>query len=91
LLAELEGGCQVPVGALAKAAPDGRLHLSGGVFSLDGRETVRAAFEADVPDEAAAVALGRAVAARLRGNGADAILAQVRAASAGDPAPPPEP
>ncbi len=81
LLAELEGGCQVPVGALARKSTDGRLHLSAGVFDLDGREAVRAELEGQAADEAAAAALGREVAARLRHDGADDILARVRASS----------
>jgi len=91
LLGELEGGCQVPVGAFATATADGRLHLAGGVFDLDGRDSVRASLAALVNDDASAVALGRDVAARLRRNGADAILARVRAASVAHPPAMPEP
>jgi len=90
LLAELEGGCQVPVGALARRTADGGLHLAAGVFDLDGREAVRAELAADVADDAAADALGRAVAARLRELGADAILARVRRASSVHPSTTPE-
>lgn len=82
LLAELEGGCQVPVGALARRSGDGRLHLYAGVFDLDGSHAVRAELEAQGADEAAALGLGREVAARLRDNGAEDILARVRASSA---------
>ncbi len=91
LLAELEGGCQVPVGALATPAGTGRLHLSGGVFDLDGREAVRAALEANVATDDDATALGRAVAGQLREGGADAILTRVRAASAAHPPATPQP
>ena len=81
MLAELEGGCQVPVGAFARRNADRRLRLSAGVFDLDGSQAVRVELEALADDEAAAIALGRDAAARLRDNGAEDILARVRAAS----------
>jgi hydroxymethylbilane synthase len=40
LLRELEGGCQVPLGAWARRE-NGELRLEAGVFSVDGREFVR--------------------------------------------------
>jgi hydroxymethylbilane synthase len=40
LLHELEGGCQVPLGAWARRE-NGELRLEAGVFSVDGKEFVR--------------------------------------------------
>jgi hydroxymethylbilane synthase len=40
LLRELEGGCQVPLGAWARRE-NGELRLEAGVFSVDGKEFVR--------------------------------------------------
>jgi hydroxymethylbilane synthase len=40
LLRELEGGCQIPLGAWARRE-NGELRLDGGVFSVDGKEFVR--------------------------------------------------
>jgi hydroxymethylbilane synthase len=40
LLRELEGGCQVPLGAWARRE-NGQLRLEAGVFSADGKEFVR--------------------------------------------------
>ncbi len=76
LLAVLEGGCQVPVGALARAeAPE--LALQALVALPDGSRIVaaerRGAIEA--PAE-----LGRSVADELIARGADEILKQVRGA-----------
>ena len=81
LLARLEGGCQVPVGALATPAPGG-LRLHGLVAQVDGSVLVRGVLEDAVADEAAARALGERLAARLLANGAGEILARVRVAVA---------
>lgn len=40
LLRELEGGCQVPLGAFATLA-NGEIHLEAAVFSPDGAESIR--------------------------------------------------
>jgi hydroxymethylbilane synthase len=80
LLAQLEGGCQVPIGALATFVSAGVMRLEGLVIDLDGRVGVRRMLEAPVSDHASAIALGTAVATRLRAAGADAILARVRQA-----------
>jgi hydroxymethylbilane synthase len=80
LLAELEGGCQVPLGALARADA-GRLELWAFVGAPDGTRVVRAHAEgaASKPDD-----LGRRVADELRSRGADEILRTLRAAADGD-------
>lgn len=69
-LAALEGGCQVPIGALAAG---GRLH--GFVAGLDGVEVVRGDAVIDPADPAAT---GRALAAELHAAGGGRILAVVR-------------
>ena len=90
LLNQLEGGCQVPVAALARFASGGTLHLEAAVFDLDGSAAARAAGDARVDDDEAADALGRAVAAGLRARGADEILSRARAAAVPAPGGPPE-
>jgi hydroxymethylbilane synthase len=72
LLAELHGGCSVPVGAYATVA-DGMLTLSGQVTSLDGQQRVTGTVAGSDPE-----ATGAGLAALLRGRGADAILDAIR-------------
>lgn len=81
LLARLEGGCQVPVGALASFAGD-VLTLDAFVGDLDGSQAVRERAAAPVRSEDEAVALGENVADRLIARGAGPILARLRAAVA---------
>jgi hydroxymethylbilane synthase len=78
LLRELEGGCQVPVGALARVE-GGRLGLRAEVCSLDGTETV-AGEHAGAPGEAERI--GVELARRLVDSGAATILDAIRAALA---------
>jgi hydroxymethylbilane synthase len=81
-LRRLEGGCQVPVAAHAELSGAGRdLRLHGRVVSLGGERAVDGVESAEVVDEAAADALGVALAERLLAEGASAILAEVRAAT----------
>jgi len=68
LLRILEGGCSVPIGALA-TAEGGALHLRAVVASLDGARVLRAEGRGEEP-----LALGREVAERLRALGAGEIL-----------------
>lgn len=85
LLARLEGGCQVPIGALGTW--DGEtLALSAVVADIDGSVVLRCSDAALVRDEAEAAALGGRLAEHLLEQGADAILERVRA-SAGAAAP----
>jgi len=79
LLARLEGGCQVPVGALA-AFGDGGLHLRALVADVDGGRVVRASGSARVATEADARALGDRVAGQLLAEGAGDVLDRIRAA-----------
>lgn len=69
-LAALEGGCQVPIGALAAA---GRLH--GFIAGLDGTRMVRGDDRLDGNDP---VGTGQRLAARLRAQGGGEILATLR-------------
>ncbi len=66
----LEGGCHVPVGALAEAM-DGGVRLQGVVASLDGRRVVRGE-----ETGADAESVGRALAEVLLNQGAREILAE---------------
>lgn len=75
LLRELEGGCQIPIGALG-VVEGGKLHLDGVVASLDGSKLVR---ESITGDPTNADELGVALANKLKEMGADEILAEVRA------------
>jgi len=70
LLRELQGGCQVPLGALARLA-NGEVHLEAAVFSADGREFVRRDIRAP---EHEARAAGERLAQILIEAGADRIL-----------------
>lgn len=74
LLARLEGGCSVPVGAHARLEGD-ELELAASVVSLDGRRAAEARRRgpADAPE-----ALGRALAEELLARGAQEILDQIR-------------
>lgn len=83
LLATLEGGCQIPVGALATV--DAELTLHACVASIDGQQIVRGA-RAGPPTEAATV--GRELATELLDQGARAILDQLRAGVTPAPAAP---
>ena len=68
----LEGGCQVPVGAVGYMKDD-RLYLRGVVASLDGSRLIRGELSGDNPD-----ALGQELARDLLANGADKILSELR-------------
>lgn len=72
-LAALEGGCQVPIGAWL----DGDV-LQGLVAAVEGAPLLRG----EIAVGGDPVAAGRALAQRLRGEGADAILAGIRPAPA---------
>ncbi|MEV7681747.1 hydroxymethylbilane synthase [Streptomyces sp. NPDC088341] len=75
LLADLHGGCSVPVGAYAETLPDGNLRLSGQVTSIDGTEQISRALTGPPtkPEE-----LGAALATELIDQGAHSILDAVR-------------
>lgn len=73
-LAELRGGCNVPVGGLARTR-EGTLSITGTVLSLDGRTALTACCSAGLGD---APELGCALALDLREQGADALLEAAR-------------
>ncbi len=78
-LAELEGGCMIPMAAWGRRVGDEpRLILDAVVFDPDGRKRVAASREGsyDDPD-----ALGRLVAQALRDEGAEPLLAAFRQGS----------
>jgi hydroxymethylbilane synthase len=70
LLAELEGGCQVPLGAHARVA-NGRLMLDAVVLALDGTDALRRAASGE-PSQAEEI--GRRLGRELIAAGADRIL-----------------
>ncbi|HYA97487.1 MAG TPA: hydroxymethylbilane synthase, partial [Methylomirabilota bacterium] len=72
LLAELQGGCQIPVGAWGRLERDD-LVLEACVVSVDGSECVR---ERGAGPPGNAAELGKDVARRLLANGAGQILEQ---------------
>lgn len=74
ILAELRAGCHAPLGVTARHA-DQQLHLEAVVLSVDGRQRLFAA-AAGHPDDAEQ--LGIRLAADLRGQGADDLVAQSR-------------
>jgi hydroxymethylbilane synthase len=83
LLRRLEGGCQIPVGALG-VSYEGGLRLWGLVVSPDGRRLVRADLTGK-PEEAEP--LGRRLAEVLLERGADEILDELEGATPAPPAP----
>ena len=75
VLAELEGGCMIPLAALGRDTLDGRLALDAAVYDPDGAEKVAASAEGPLDDPDG---LGRAVAALLRERGAEPLLRRFR-------------
>lgn len=84
LLNALEGGCQVPIGALASADAD-TLRLDAFVSGLDGTPYLRESATASIHEPAE---LGARLAETLLRRGAGEVLEAVRAAST-TPIPPP--
>lgn len=85
MLAALDGGCQVPIGALALRDLGG-IVLHGLVADPRGQRVVRGARAVDPEDPEHA---GRALALELRSRGGDAILDELRRATR-IPSPQPE-
>lgn len=83
LLRELEGGCQIPIGALATVDAE-KLRLAAFVSSLDGTRLIRHEMEGELTE---AEGIGQQVAEALRQQGADAILKEIRSEES-VPAPP---
>ena len=79
LLRRLEGGCQVPLGAIATLASDDTLRLHAAVCALDGSKVLRA--KAQMPATPAnAIALGQRLAEDLLSQGAAQLIANERTA-----------
>jgi hydroxymethylbilane synthase len=78
LLEGIEGGCQVPLGALATATGTG-IHLHAAVCALDGSQLLAARGDA-AATESGAAALGSRLAAELLAKGAGSLIAAERAA-----------
>jgi hydroxymethylbilane synthase len=74
-LAALEGGCQVPIGALASTDRSGKMVLHGFVSDVKGRDAVRGSIAVD---ESSPETSGRALAADLRTRGASSLLIELR-------------
>jgi len=83
LLRELEGGCQIPIGALGVLEGD-KLKLEGVVANLDGEKLVR---DSIIGDPQEAEELGVRLADKLKEMGAAEILAEVRAEAQVAPTP----
>lgn len=88
LLRRLEGGCQIPIGALGRFA-SGRLQLDALVADLDGSKIVRGSDSDEVATEAEAERLGDRLAQRLLTMGAREILASIAAVARSAPLPGP--
>jgi hydroxymethylbilane synthase len=83
-LHSLQGGCQIPIGALATCHAD-TVHLSGLVANLDGTRILRGERRASVSDPATA---GLELATELLEAGADRILNEIRGSIAAQVAAP---
>jgi len=81
LLRRIEGGCQVPLGALARIEGD-ELRLYSQVCALDGSKNVTAEGTCAL-NVAAAAALGQQLAEELLGKGAASIIAIERGTKKG--------
>ncbi len=81
-LRRLEGGCQVPVAALATKASGSEIELRGRLVSLGGERAVEGVERRPASDEVEAEAIGVRLAERLLTNGGARILSEVRAAFA---------
>lgn len=71
-LAQLEGGCSIPVFALAQNSAEG-VSLQGGIVSLDGSERIVRTVHHTDP-----ILAGKALAAEVLGAGGNNILSEIR-------------
>ncbi|HKY98753.1 MAG TPA: hydroxymethylbilane synthase [Gemmatimonadaceae bacterium] len=77
-LAALEGGCQIPIGALAASDESGTFTLHGFVSDVRGRDRVRGSVTVD---RSTPEASGVSLASELRTRGATSLLMDLRSAS----------
>ena len=73
-LAELQGGCQVPIGGYARLLSEEEMELIGLVASSDGKEQFRVKQRGRLSE---ATELGRKAARELLSSGAGGILEQI--------------
>ena len=86
VLGALRGGCQAPLGAMARWEDD-QLRVTAVVGAVDGTTMLRAEARGAAGEAAAAIAIGEQVAEDLRRQGAGDLLASARAwIDAGAPA-----
>jgi hydroxymethylbilane synthase len=72
-LLQINGGCQVPIGAYATIGEDNLIHITGIVGSPDGDILLKATMQGSEPKQ-----LGKQLAERLQADGAEQILSQLR-------------
>jgi hydroxymethylbilane synthase len=77
-LRSLEGGCQVPIGALAQRNGNGAFELFGFVSDPRGHDIVRGSIIVDEDDPSSS---GEKLAADLRTRGASSLLMEIRSSS----------
>jgi hydroxymethylbilane synthase len=73
VLAELQGGCRLPLGAWARFEKD-KMSLDACVLSADGSESIRRSRSGECASARDAVKLGKSVAGELLEAGADRLL-----------------
>lgn len=73
--AELQGGCQVPIGSFAELIDD-QIYLRGLVGSVDGQQILRCSENGPISE---AENIGKRVATGLLSQGADKLLAELQA------------
>lgn len=80
VMRQLEGGCQVPIGAYARFedGDPGTLVMDGMVGSIEGEIILRDRVSGPADDP---IALGERMVERLRGLGAEEVLAEIRGAA----------
>ncbi|MFC4873095.1 hydroxymethylbilane synthase [Negadavirga shengliensis] len=71
----LEGGCSIPVFALAQFSSDTKITLKGGIISLDGKKIISEQVS-DSLEEARSI--GQALAESVLAKGGDSILKEIR-------------
>ena len=86
LLADLGGGCQVPIGRTGRFGPaTGEMALTGMVAAPDGSRLLRRTLASAVASEAEARELRRRLAEALRADGCQEMLDQAATGSAPQP------